>query len=222
MYDYQKVATLYLEDFIQQSEDGQLFTISSAVKISEENTTGMIEMFKQHQGVLALDRQQMNQSFLGTLKDNFNQLILYSFIAVFLILLFAFKNLKITLITLIPIAVTWVIALFFMVMLNIQFNVLNIIISTFIFGLGIDYSIFITTGLNQEFKFKNNVLKTYKTSILLSVITTLLGMGVLIFAQHPALKSIAGVSVIGIFSAVLVSFTIQPYLFRLMFKENHE
>jgi len=219
--DYQKVANLYLEDFIQQSEDGELFTITSAIKISAENLEGMVEMFKQQQGILVLVRQQMNQSFLGTLKDNFNQLILYSFIVVFVILLLAFKDIKLTLITLIPIAVTWVIALFFMVILNIHFNVLNIIISTFIFGLGIDYSIFITTGLNERLKFSNDVLKTYKTSILLSVITTLLGMSVLIFAQHPALKSIAGVSLIGILSAVLVSFTIQPYLFRLMFKKSN-
>ena len=54
---------------------------------------------------------------------------------------------------------------------------------------------------------------TYKTSILLSVATTILGIGVLIFAKHPALKSIALIGIIGIFSALVVTFLIQPLVF---------
>jgi 1-acyl-sn-glycerol-3-phosphate acyltransferase len=98
---------------------------------------------------------------------------------------------------------------------NIPFNIFNIIISTFIFGLGIDYSIFITNSLLHEYRTGEKVVPTHKTSIILSVITTILGVGVLIFAKHPALYSISLVSIIGILAAVLISFSIQPLLFRL-------
>ncbi|MBQ0737627.1 MMPL family transporter [Aquimarina celericrescens] len=221
LQDYQQVSNLFIDDFIQQSSEENLVTITSSIKVRQRISADVIEKFNQEEGVLAIDRKAMNESFLGSLKDDFNELLLYSFIAVFFILIISFRNLKLVFLTLIPIAITWVLALFIMYILGIQFNVLNIIVSTFIFGLGVDYSIFITSGLKYELNHKNEVLSSYKTSILLSVITSLLGMGVMIFAQHPALRSIASVSLIGIFSAVLVSFTVQPFLFRLLYRKSN-
>lgn len=71
-------------------------------------------------------------------------------------------------------------------------------------------------GLFQEYKTGIKNLNSYKTSILLSAITTITGIGVLIFASHPALRSIALVSIIGILSVVLISYTLQPLLFRFL------
>ncbi|MAN26541.1 MULTISPECIES: MMPL family transporter [Mesonia] len=221
LQDYQQVSNLFIDDFIQQSSEENLVTITSSIKVPEKIAADVIEKFNEEEGVLAIDRKAMNESFLGSLKNNFNELLWYSFIAVFIILIISFRDLKLTLLTLIPIAITWVLALLIMYVFGIQFNVLNIIISTFIFGLGVDYSVFITSGLKYELNHKNKVLSSYKTSILLSVITTLLGMGVMIFAKHPALKSIASVSLIGIICAVLVSFTLQPFLFRLMYRKRN-
>ena len=81
--------------------------------------------------------------------------------------------------------------------------------------LGIDYSIFITNGLLHQTKTKTDLL-THKMSVILSVITTVLGVGVLIFAKHPALHSLAVISIIGIGSAMLIAFTIQPLLFNFL------
>ena len=103
--------------------------------------------------------------------------------------------------------------------LGLQFNVFNVIITTFIFGLGVDYSIFVTNGLLLDGTGPKIALATHKTAILLSVLTTVLGVGVLIFAKHPALHSIASVAVIGILSAMIISFTVQPLLYHfLIFK----
>ena len=98
--------------------------------------------------------------------------------------------------------------------LGLSFNIFNIIISTFIFGLGVDYAIFMTNGLIKEYETGERHLPIYRTSIILSVITTILGVGVLIFAKHPALYSIALVCLLGILTALMVTFVIQPILFR--------
>jgi 2-polyprenyl-3-methyl-5-hydroxy-6-metoxy-1,4-benzoquinol methylase len=95
-------------------------------------------------------------------------------------------------------------------LLGIKFNIVNIIICTFIFGLGDDFSIFTLDGLEQEYKYGKNVLASYRNSILLSAFTVIVGIGVLIFAKHPALHSIALVTIIGIFCIVFVSMVIQP------------
>src|SRR5690606_33784867 len=70
-------------------------------------------------------------------------------------------------------------------------------------------------GLLREHSNGEKVLPTQRTSILLSVLTTVLGIGVLIFAKHPALYSISLVCIIGILSAIFVAFTVQPLIFLL-------
>ncbi|WP_299439111.1 1-acyl-sn-glycerol-3-phosphate acyltransferase [uncultured Aquimarina sp.] len=210
--EYQNIKELYLDEFIT-TEKG-FSTVVSAIKVEHEEADRINSSLSKIENTVVIDRKQLNETLLGNLKNDFNSLIGYSLVAVVLLLFFFYRDPMLTLVTALPIAITWVITLGVMKMLGIDFNIFNVIISTFIFGLGVDYSIFITNGLIKEFTYEVKELSTYKTSILLSVITTILGVGVLIFAKHPALRSISIVSLIGILSAVLVAFTIQPMLFR--------
>jgi len=210
--EYQNIKELYLDEFVT-SEKG-FSTVVSAIKVDHQEVDKINSTLSKIENTVVIDRKQLNETLLGNLKNDFNSLIGYSLVAVVLLLLFFYRDPMLTLVTALPIAITWVITLGVMKMLGIDFNIFNVIISTFIFGLGVDYSIFITNGLIKEFTYEVKELTTYKTSILLSVITTILGVGVLIFAKHPALRSISTVSLIGILSAVLVAFTIQPMLFR--------
>lgn len=217
--DYSTLETLPVKDFVSQKSG--LTIITTLVKTKEENAKLLASTFgampdarQASQNILVVDRENLNETFLSSLTTDFNKLILYSLIAVVLILLLAYRNIAMTLVTLIPIGITWFLTLGIMGIFDLHFNVFNIIITTFIFGLGIDYAIFMTNGLllrNEE----NAELTTYKSSVLLSMLTTILGIGVLAFAKHPALQSISLISVIGIFSAVLVVFVVQPILFKL-------
>jgi 1-acyl-sn-glycerol-3-phosphate acyltransferase len=211
--DYSSAAALPIDDHIVTDND--FTTVTSLIKLKEGNEEKIKQIFRAYPKTLVIDRQEMNEMFLGNLKNDFNKLIGYSLGIVVLILFFFFRSFSLVLVTSIPILLTWWLTIGIMGMFHIEFNIFNIIISTFIFGLGIDYSIFITTGLLKEYSKGEKVLRTYRTSILLSAITTVLGIGVLIFAKHPALYSISLVSLIGILSAVFVAFTIQPLLFLL-------
>lgn len=211
--DFEALKTISIQDYI--SSKNNFTTATTLVKVQHENTQNLVNAFKNKPQTLVIDRKQMNETFLGNLKNDFNKLVSYSFIVVLFILLLFYRSFSLTLVTIIPIALTWLLTIGIMGLFHIEFNIFNIIISTFIFGLGIDYSIFITNGLLHEYRTGEKVISTYKTSILLSLITTILGVGVLIFAKHPALFSISLVSIIGIFSAVIISFTLQPLLFTL-------
>jgi 1-acyl-sn-glycerol-3-phosphate acyltransferase len=107
---------------------------------------------------------------------------------------------------------SWLITLGFMGLTGIEFNIFNIIISSFIFGLGVDYSILMMRGLLYEYKYGKNELATYKVAIFLSSVTTLIGVAALFFAKHPALHSMALIAVVGIISVVMVAYTFQPLL----------
>tara|TARA_R110002111_G_scaffold163455_2_gene229643 strand:- start:6729 stop:10409 length:3681 start_codon:yes stop_codon:yes gene_type:complete len=209
--DYKKINTFSVDDYIATKDN--YTTITTLVKV--EDGDAVIDTFSNEAQTLVIDRKQMNETFLGNLKTDFNSLIGYSLVVVIILLLLFYKSLSLTLVTGIPICLTWLLTVGIMGLFHLEFNIFNIIISTFIFGLGIDYSIFITNGLLHEYATGEKSLATHKTSILLSVITTILGVGVLIFAKHPALYSISVVCLIGILSAVIIAFTIQPLLFKL-------
>ena len=211
--DYQQIPSVLLEDYITTEAD--FTTITTLIKLNGENASQIKSVFKNIPNTLVIDRQEMNETFLGNLKNDFNSLIGYCLLAVLFILFVFFRSFALTLVTAVPIFITWYITLGIMGLFHIQFNIFNIIISTFIFGLGIDYSIFMTKGLLKELRTGEKVMATHKTSIMLSVLTTILGVGVLIFAKHPALYSISIVSIIGIFSAMFTAFTVQPLLFKL-------
>ncbi|GHC42348.1 1-acyl-sn-glycerol-3-phosphate acyltransferase [Ulvibacter litoralis] len=211
--DYSAITSFSIDDFVTEKDD--FTTVTSLVKVGESTSEKVKETFKDLPNTLLIDRQAMNETLLGNLKNDFNDLIGYSLLVVLILLLLFFRSFSLTLVTAIPIFLTWVITIGVMGLFGLEFNIFNIIISTFIFGLGIDYSIFVTNGMLKENETGEKTLATHKTSIILSVITTILGVGVLIFAKHPALYSISVVSIIGIFAAMLVSFTIQPLLFKL-------
>lgn len=211
--DYKQVKTLFIDEFI--SSKNNFSTVLSIIKTDEKNYKEVSQSLQSSKNQIIIDRKQINETFLGNLKNDFNHLLQFSFLAIILILLFFFRSVELTFITIAPIALTWCITVGIMGLVGIDFNIFNIIISTFIFGLGVDYAIFMTNGLIKQHQYGKRELPTYKTSIFLSVITTILGVGVLIFARHPALTSISWVSIIGILSAMLVTFTFQPLLFKL-------
>ena len=110
----------------------------------------------------------------------------------------------------------WVVILGLMAMLGIEFNIVSIILATFIFGIGDDFSIFIMDGLMARHRDGSSLLSSHKSAIFYSALTLLIGLGVLVIARHPAMKSIGLVTVLGIGVVLLMEFTIQPLLFRLL------
>ena len=163
-------------------------------------------------GTTAFDRKRITEQLFAFLKEDFNRLVSLSLGVVFIILLLFFGRIELAVVTYIPILLSYAWTLGIMGMAGIKFNIFNIIISTFIFGLGVDYAIFITKGILNEYKSAHKDLVPFKASILLSAISTLAGVGALIFAKHPALQSIALLSIVGIVSVLMISFIIQPIL----------
>ena len=91
-----------------------------------------------------------------------------------------------------------------------QFNLISIIISTFIFGIGVDYSIFVMNGLTSH----PSSLTSHKTAILLSAVTLLTTVGSMLLAVHPAIRSVGFSTLVGLLSAVILSYVVQPAVFR--------
>ncbi len=181
----------------------------------------LTESFDGYDNVLVFDRKDFFLRIFDTIQKDFDKLIKISLALVFIILLIFFGRIELALITFIPILLSWVWTLGFIGLTGIKLNFFNIIICSLIFGLGVDYSIFITKGLVRNYTYGSRELLSYRSSILISFLTTLTGLGVLILARHPALRSIAALAIVGIVSVIFISFYFQPILFRaLTYRKN--
>lgn len=204
-----------LENYISNGN-----AVITTIKAPNAFEKEIIYAFESNTDIEIFSKKYLTNSFVLSIKNNFNLILGISSILVFLFLLISYGRLELALITYIPMIMSWLIILGLMGLFGLKFNIINIIISTFIFGLGDDYSIFITDALSNEYKTGKKNLSNYKSSIFLSAFTTIIGIGVLVFAQHPALKSIGLIAVIGMFSVLLVSNTIQPALYNFLITQR--
>ena len=208
----------FLDDFITE-EPGKA-TVITLVKITPQNRQQLYNAFDNNSNTTVIDKQYLTTRFVEIINSDFTSIALMSSILVFAVLLISYGRIELALVSFIPMFISWIWILGIMGMLGIQFNIINIIISALIFGLGDDYSLFIMDGLLQEYKTGKKNLSSYKSSIILSAITTIAGLGVLIFAKHPALKSIALIAIIGILCVVLIGQILIPFLFDFLIKNR--
>lgn len=198
------------------TEKPNLSTVVTLLKVQPETKNKVYESFSALPDVVVFDKQQMSSLFVEIIKSDFTSILTITALLVFGFMLLAHGRIELAIINFMPMFVSWLWILGLMALLGIKFNIINIIISTFIFGLGDDYSIFIMDGLGEQYRYGRKKIDSFKVSILLSALTAVIGMGVLIFAQHPALESIALISIIGMGTVLLISFIVQPILYNFL------
>ena len=208
----------FLDDYISETSAG--VNVVTLLKVADNNKPIVYAQFDDEQNVTVLDKQYLADKMAGVIRDDFSSIAYMSSILVFVVLLITYGRIELALVSFIPMFITWIWILGIMVLFNIQFNIINIIVSALIFGLGDDYSLFIMDGLIQEYKTGKKNLSSFKSSIFLSAITTIAGLGVLIFAKHPALKSIAFISITGILCVVLIAQVMIPFLFNFLIADR--
>jgi 1-acyl-sn-glycerol-3-phosphate acyltransferase len=207
--------SIFGKDWITET-DG-LTMVYSIAKVKQEDKEAVYSVFKETPGVIVFDRQSLTNRFVENVKHDFELLVTLSMIFVTLLLLISFGRIELALITALPMYFSWLITLGFMGLTGIKFNIFNIIISSFVFGLGVDYSIIMMRALQHQYKYGSSDIDTYKISVFLSSATTLFGVGALFFARHPALNSIALIAIVGVSTVVLTSYTFQPLLSNWFF-----
>ena len=204
----------FVQDYITEKPGNT--TLVTLVKCDASNRSRVYEAFDGMPSVTVVDKQYLTTTLVQTINNDFSRIALMSSLLVFFVLLLTYGRIELTLVAFLPMLVSWIWILGIMGLFDIRFNIINIIVSALIFGLGDDYSIFIMDGLLQEYKTGRKKLSSFKSSIFLSAITTISGLGVLIFAKHPALRSIALISIIGIVCVVIMSQLLIPFLFKLL------
>lgn len=224
---YVPQASQYFSSVAQLAEGNYLIREKGATRIitllycSRHNIDFLEKQLKSAgSGVLVFDSRDLVQKMVDYLSTDFNYVLYVSSFIVFLFLIISFGRIELSLLSFLPLAVSWIWILGIMQICGMQFNIVNIILATFIFGQGDDYTIFITEGLMYEYTYRRKMLTSYKRSVFLSAVIMFIGIGSLVFAKHPAMRSLADIAIIGMFSVVMMAYIFPPLIFNWLTKKR--
>ena len=206
-------------NFILKCNDGET-RIVSVLSVDKDYSESVKQKIREttvgniYSKIYVFNNKDLSSGLVTILSDSFSYIGFVCGFVVFIFLWLSFGRLELAVISFLPLAVSWLWILGIMDIFGVAFNIVNIILATFIFGQGDDYSIFITEGLTYEYTYGRKRLKTYRDSVALSAVLMFIGIGTLIFAKHPALHSLAEVAIIGMITVVLMTFYLPPLVFR--------
>ena len=218
LYEAEVLPESLVSNFIEETTEGN-FMVFTSVQLLEENKKVVNDAVAAQPHAVVIDPFYYTNDMVKLLNDDFNTILGISSVFVFLVLLVSFRSIPIALIAFLPMGLSWYVVQGIMGIFGVQFNLINIIIATFIFGIGVDYSIFVMTGLIAKAKGEDdNLLIYHKTAIFFSAFVLMVVTVALLFATHPAIHSIGISTLIGMSATILITYTLQPALFRYLMK----
>ena len=213
IYYFNPIKEELAANYISEQEDRSL--VFNLLKVDKNDAEKIEKLFNElDENIFAFTESSIASRLVDALSQDFDYVLFICGFIVFVFLLISFGRLEICLMAFIPLIIAWIWILGIMGITGIRFNIVNIILATFIFGMGDDYSIFVTEGLCYEYRFGRPMLSQFKNSIILSSSIMFIGIGMLIFAKHPAMKSLAEVTIIGMFSVVMMAYIVPPFIFK--------
>ena len=223
----------YQSTLMEQTYGGDYLCFTSvrcandSVRSADSDYRRICDAVCKEPNLMVLDTYYYTTDTLLKLNSDFNTLQWLSMAFVFIVLLVSFRfNLKHTVLGFAPILISWLMVLGMMALAGMRFNLINIIISTFIFGIGVDYSIFIMQGLlspkseGAEAVDAGRILLAHKSAIFFSVVVLVVTVGSMLLAVHPAIRSVGFATIVGLVSAVVLCYVVQPAAYRWLTRKD--
>jgi SAM-dependent methyltransferase len=132
-----------------------------------------------------------------------------------LLLFFFYLNVPLTLLTLLPPFFAFICTLGTLRLIGHPFDIPALMLSVVIFGMGVDYSIFCVRAHQRYRDIHHSSYVLVRVAIFMAGASTLIGFGVLAFAEHSLLKSIGITSLLGIGYSLLGAFLLLPPLLNM-------
>ncbi|MBR1513451.1 MAG: MMPL family transporter [Bacteroidales bacterium] len=207
-----------LSNFIECNADNQYMVFTDVSMLFDEKDI-VTDALVANPKTFVLEPFYYCKSMVEVINDDFNIAVWISSLFVLVILLLSFRNIITALLSFLPMVFSWFMVQGYMALIGLEFNLINIIISTFIFGVGVDYSIFITEGLLTQARTGNrDILTWHKVAIFFSAAILVIVVSSLLFAVHPAIRSIGLSTLIGMASTIMISYSLQPFVFWQLMK----
>ena len=218
LYEAEVFPKELVDNYIELQESGR-YMVFTSVAFRPEDADAVTAALVSGPHALVLEPFYYCRDMVEIVHDDFNTTQWVSSLFVLLVLLIAFRNIITALVAFLPMFLSWYVLQGLMALLGLEFNLINIVISTFIFGIGVDYSIFVMEGLLKEARTgQREMLDFHKVAIVFSALVLAIVVLSLVFARHPAIRSIGIITLIGMATTILLTYSLEPFIFRHLLK----
>jgi predicted exporter len=193
-----------LDNLLLEDENG--YQVISLLPDNPELILALEGQLASLPGVTLVSQSRFGRQLSREIGADFNQFILSAGLAVLFLLLVLFRRIRPLLLALLPVLTGLVVMFGAMAWLGLELNLFNVVASILIIGLGVDYGIFMVCHGQQQ---QQQELASAR-AVLVSGLTTLVGFGALVLAEHPALHSIGLTVLLGISAAVPTAVLVIP------------
>jgi len=195
-----------------QENDGQLHEF---VNISAGKTYNSQTFYQRyHKSGKIFDSPYFSVQLADILFKSFSTMLAIIAVSIVIFLLVFYASWQLTLITLLPPVFSYICTLGTMTLIGHPLDIPGLMLSIVILGMGIDYSIFFVRAHQRYRDSQHPSFGLVRMAVFMAGMSTLIGFGVLCFADHSLLRSIGITSLLGIGYSLFGSFLLLPMLLK--------
>jgi len=160
-------------------------------------------------GTLVIDKPCLIKKITAMVAGEFKQFLAWAALTMILVLSLCQRRLKVVLTTIIPVALSAIITAGLMGLTGIPVNLISIVFVIFVFGVGVDFSIFLVHhGMSAD----RDGQQITPGAVFICAMTTIGAFASLCFARHKALVSIGAAGLTGMTVSLFTALVIIPFL----------
>jgi uncharacterized protein len=156
-----------------------------------------------------MDKRHLIKKITTLVASEFKRFFLFAAASMVMVLLIFQGGIRIVLITIIPALLSAVMTAGLLGLANIPINLISILFIIFIFGVGVDFSVFL---VHHEINKEPHDRHVAVGAVIIGAMTTIGGFACLAFAQHTALYSIGVAGLTGMLTSLMLSLVLIPTL----------
>lgn len=185
-----------------------------------EAVKNLSRAFESYPNVTVTGARLVTAVFINIIKQDFAVAVVVSFFGILLVITVKYRKFWAVLLCIAPlvVAVLWMLGV--MRLVGIRINFVNMVATPLIIGAGIDYGIYVVSRYLEDNK--HNVFAAIHDTgqaLFLSVLTSIIGFGSLMFIDNKGLASFGEIAVLGMSFCAVTSITLLPALLRLFGKK---
>jgi len=216
--DFENTALEKLIDSKVVFKDRDVLILTTLNIKDKSLTSDIIETIKSKiEGAMFLDKRYFIDKMTSHVSKEFNRLFFFAAVSMVLVLSMFFRNIKIVLITVCPVFLSAFITAGILGLASIPINLISMIFVIFVFGVGVDFSIFL---MNHELHKTDNENNVTAGAVILCAMTTTGAFACLAFAKHAALFSIGIAGLTGMMTSLILALMLIPSLTQQFINQN--
>ncbi|MCP4681776.1 MAG: MMPL family transporter, partial [Desulfobacterales bacterium] len=206
---------------IREKDDGLTFVHVSGLTVGASYEA---DRFFNKYGTLGriFDQAYFSQRLGRLLFSTFTRMLVLIVICVAALLFFFFFDLRLTGAALLPISFAMISTLGTLKLIGHPLDISGLMLSIIVIGMGVDYSIFFVRSYQRYGNAFDPLFGLIRMAVFMAAVSTLIGFGILCFAEHSLLRSAGLTCLFGIGYSLIGAFILLPPVLDRIFKQREK